>query len=162
MLCVLLALALSACNRQQPNTSSLGTFRMGDRVQAGGLVYQVLEAEWRPSLGDPPAAKTPAHRFLVVRLSIANQGSAAIAVPALTLEGSNKRTYTELMEGVDALPNWLGALRMVGPAQTEQGSIVFDAPVGAYKLHLSDGGDIESEKTAQVDIPAQLGEGPIH
>ena len=49
----------------------------------------------------------------------------------------------------------MGLLRNVAASQTEQGWIVFDAPVAAYKLVLEEG-EVGEEKTAHVDIPVHL------
>ena len=65
---------------------------------------------------------------------------------------------TEIAEvtEIDGFPQWLGLLRKVEPASTEQGYVVFDVPVGAYKLQVSSGGDPENEQLAQIEIPANL------
>jgi hypothetical protein len=72
----------------------------------------------------------------------------------MTLEGGGN-TYSEVTEDMDKVDNWLGLLRNVGASQTEQGWIVFDAPLAAYKLIITHG-DIGDEKVAHVDIPIHL------
>jgi hypothetical protein len=143
--------ALSAC-RKKGDASFIGTFRMGERVQLGPLVYQVLESDWRAELG--PGGRSPKDRYLFVRLSVTNSSGNTIAVPALTIEGGGK-TYSEVTENTDKVDNWLGLLRNVAASQSEQGWIVFDAPMAAYKLVLTEG-EVGQEKTAHVDIPVQL------
>jgi Domain of unknown function (DUF4352) len=145
------ALTIGAC-RKGRDSSFIGTFHMGERVQMGAMVYQVLESEWRTELGS--GGRTPKDRYLFLRLSITNGAGSPDSVSALTLEGNGK-TYTEVSEDMDKVDNWLGLLRNVGGSQTEQGWIVFDAPVGAYKLVITHG-DIGEEKYAHVDIPVQL------
>ena len=50
-----------------------------------------------------------------------------------------------MTEGVESVPKWLGVLRNLSAVQTEQGVVVFDVPLGAYKLQVQDGGEIGSE-----------------
>jgi hypothetical protein len=141
----------SGCSKG--NASFIGTFRMGERVQAGSLVYQVLESDWRSELGS--AGRTPKNRYMFVKLSITNTSSNTISVPTLMIEGAGQ-TYPEVTEDMDKVDNWLGLLRNIGPSQTEQGWIVFDAPMAAYKLVVTDAGEIGHEKSAHVEIPVQL------
>jgi hypothetical protein len=142
---------------------SSGTFRtsptvhpMGQPVQVGPLIYTILEAEWSEQLGDPPSVRTPQQRFLEIRLSVTNSGAGPSGVPALRLVDAQGRTYEELSDG-EGLREWLGYLRSVKPAQTERGRVLFDVPVGAYRLRLANDADPENEKVALVDIPLQLG-----
>jgi hypothetical protein len=151
VLMVVCALATGAC-RKSRDSSFIGTFRMGEKVQMGPMVYQVLESEWRNELGS--GGRTPKDRYLFLRLSITNGDSAPAAVSTLTLEGAGQ-TYSEVTEDMDKVDNWLGLLRNVGGSQTEQGWIVFDAPMAAYKLVITHG-EIGQEKYAHVDIPVQL------
>ncbi len=135
------------------DTSFIGTFRMGERVQLGPLVYQVLESDWRNELGS--GGRTPKERYVFMKMSITNSSSSAVSVPAFTIEGGGK-TFTELSEDMDKVDNWLGLLRNISPSQTEQGWIVFDAPMTAYKLVVTDGGEVGKETSAHIDIPVQL------
>jgi hypothetical protein len=143
--------ALSAC-RNKRDASFIGTYRMGERVQIGPLVYQVLETDWRAELG--PGGRSPKDRYLFVRLSVTNSSGDTIAAPALIIEGNGK-TYSEVVENTEKVDNWLGLLRNIGGSQSEQGWIVFDAPIAAYKLVITEG-EVGQEKTAHVDIPVQL------
>ena len=128
---------------------------MGERVQAPPLVYNILEAQWKPALSD--GGRAPKHRFLVIRVSVTNSGGEETIIPPFELESSDgKTTYQEETSGMDGLPNWLGMLRQVTPAQTEEGYVVFDAPMAAYKLRMFDGKDVDTEKYAIVDIPVSL------
>lgn len=148
LLCVLFA---AGCRKSQ-DASLIGTFHMGEKVQMGPVVYQVLESEWRNELGS--GGRTPKDRYLFVRLSIANGAGLTESVPTMTIESGGK-SYPEVTEDMDKVDNWLGLLRNVGGSQTEQGWIVFDAPMAAYKLVITQG-DIGEEKTAHVEIPVQL------
>ena len=151
---VLLASAATqtACQRGK-DASFIGTFRMGERVQAGPLIYTVLEAEWKPQLD---GGRTPANRFLFIRVSITNSGGSQVSVPAFVLQAPDGKTYEEVTEGLGEVRGWLNILRTIAPAQTEQGYVIFDAPVGAYKLVMSDAGEIGQEKYAHVEIPVHL------
>lgn len=126
---------------------------MGDSVQAGPLIYKVLENDWRPELA---GGKTPKDRFLVVRVSIRNTAGTEVAAPAFSLLSPTGSKYAEVTEGLEELNDWLGLLRRIPPNQTHSGLAVFDAPVGAYKLVASDAGDITEERHAHIEIPVAL------
>ena len=147
----LCTLAFSAC-RKSAEPSFTGTFRMGEKVQVGPMVYEVLQSEWRSELGS--GGRTPRERYLFVRLSVTNESSSPSSASTLTLEGAGK-TYAEVTEDMDKVDDWLGLLRDVGASQTEQGWIVFDAPMAAYKLVITHG-DVGDEKVAHVDLPVHL------
>jgi hypothetical protein len=135
----------------------IGTFPMGERVHVGPLIYTVLETHWRSTLSDTATARAPKNRFLLVNMTVTNAGGDEISMPMLTMENPSGQSFPELTEGVDAVPQWYGALiRRFKPAQTEPGTIVFDAPVGAYKLKVTDGGDFGNEKYAWIDMPVHI------
>ena len=126
---------------------------MGERVQVGPMVYQVLESDWRNELG--AGGKAPKDRYLFIKVTIANSSGSSVSVPAFTIE-ANGKSYNEITEHMDKVDDWLGLLRNIGGSQTNQGWVVFDAPMAAYKLVATDGGDIGAEKFAHVDIPVEL------
>ena len=146
-------LALAGCSSGK-DASHIGTFRMGERVQAGSLIYTVLEAQWKPQLDGN--GRAPKNRFLFLRVSITNSGDSKLSVPAFTLKATDGTVYEEVAEGLEGVNNWLNILRTVEKAQTETGWVIFDAPVAAYKLIMSDAGEVGNEKYAQVDIPVEL------
>lgn len=146
-------LMVQACNKSN-HGAQLGTFRMGERVEAGSLVYTVVDAQWPHELAE--GAKAPQHRYLRIRVSVTNSGGNAMEIPPFELEDAEGTRIQEVTDGLGSLEGRLGMLRSVQPAQTEQGLIVFDAPMQAYKLVLSDGGDLEKERHALVDIPVNL------
>ncbi|MBI1897078.1 MAG: DUF4352 domain-containing protein [Acidobacteria bacterium] len=151
------ALVLLAACRQTGDSPAGNTYSMGERVHLGPLTYNVLESEWRSQLNSTTGLRTPQKgRFLLIKLSITNGGSGDVGLPLLFLEDAKGQSYRELDEGVDGVEHWLGLLRNVSPAETEQGVIVFDVPPGAYKLRVSDGGDIRNEKTATIEIPYEI------
>jgi len=126
---------------------------MGERVTTGSLVYNVFEAQWKAQLGDGAQARVPKDRFLLVRLSIANGGSAELMVPTLSIVDDSGQTYQELSDG-ESVPNWIGFLRHVKPAENLEGNIVFDVPPKHYRLRVA---DENGQKTADVDIPLNFG-----
>ncbi|MBY0504757.1 MAG: DUF4352 domain-containing protein [Bryobacteraceae bacterium] len=150
-----LALFLSACGESTSTDSFV--YKMGEKIPVGTMVFNVLEAEWRSELPGDGMAQTPKNRFLLIKLSMTNSGGAQAAIPLLTLENAKKETFMEVSE-VKGLPRWLGLIRLVNPAATEDGVIVFDVPTGAYKLRVNDGKETGSETTRLVEIPLALSE----
>lgn len=151
---LLFAIAFVAACGQKRDTSVIGTFRMGERVPLGPLVYTVLESDWKTTLAE--GAKAPQNRFLLVRLSVTNSSGEKVNLPGFELIGPNEQRYPEVTEGLSDVPNWLGVLRSVNASETEQGTVVFDAPIGAYRLSVSDGADLANERFALVEIPVHL------
>jgi Domain of unknown function (DUF4352) len=155
-----LALALLAgCGPKEQSTVSAGRYKMGDRAQAGNLFYNVIDAEWKTALGDQPNQRVPKNRYLLVRVSITNSGGSEATVPLLSLEDSRGKTHLEESSG-EHVSGWLGLIRVIRPAQTEQGTIVFDVPLGAYDLLITDGGEPGQERLAKVEIPLRVEEDP--
>jgi hypothetical protein len=147
----LLASCLSCGGDPAPLKATL--HRMGDRAVAGNVTYVGLTADYRTEL---PGAKEPLkNRYLVIFLSATNGGGEEVILPHTRLIGADGNEYPELTE-IEGFPQWLGILRRVAPSSTEQGYVVFDVPVGAYKLQVSSGGDPEKEQIAQIEIPTKL------
>lgn len=150
---ILVWLLASGCSRQASKAPQV--FPMGERVEVGPLVYIVQETEWRDQLGEGMQARTPEHRFLLVRLTVTNSGTREADVPPLSLLASDGRSYNELSRG-DGIPEWLGYLRTLQPAATEHGRVAFDAPAGAYRLRVAALGDNDEESYALIDLPYQV------
>jgi hypothetical protein len=146
-------LLLSGCGSQQ-NSLQI-PYKMGEKVKLGTLTYNVVEATWADQLGDGFKIRTPQQRFLLVNISVTNGGGKEVALPLLSLEDEHGKTITE-SENPEGVPNGIGILRVVAPAQTLQGSLLFDVPLDTYKLRLTDGGEPGSEKFAMVDIPLRM------
>ncbi len=144
------ALLLNACSNR---SSSVRSYGLGEKVALGHIIYTVYETQWMPQLGDGPAARVPQHRFFLVRIIAVNSGSADLIVPNATIEDDKGNSYPELQNG-DGVPRWIGYLRMVKPAESAQGNLVFDAPPAHYKLRLA---DEDEENPAYVDIPLSFG-----
>lgn len=150
------ALLLVAGCGSTKTITSLGTFSMGERVQAGPLTYTVLETEWRTQMGEGFQGKLPTNRFLVVKLAISNGSGGHVAVPIMSIEDASGHSYTEITEGTENVTEWLGLLRNMAPMQSDRGIVIFDAPMAAYKLRVSDGGEIGAEKTALIELPVHI------
>jgi hypothetical protein len=143
---ILLALVLPGCS---PAPSKVRTYPMGQKVEAGHLIYTVFETQWLTQIGQGPSARLPQHRFFVVRMSAVNSGGTEAAVPALVLEDEKGNSYPEISNG-EGLPQWIGYLRQVKPAESAQGNALFDAPPGNYRLRVS---DENMDGSAFIEIP---------
>ncbi len=128
---------------------------MGEQVSVGPLIYTVTDAEWKTDIGSDSQKMIPKERFLVIRLSITNSGGADAGSPLGILVDKQDKEFYEIQE-VKGVPEWLPILRRLAPAATDAGRIVFDAPMGIYKLKVSGGGDPENEKFAFIEIPLEL------
>lgn len=153
LLWLLLIVVLGGCTKRQ--TSEQINYQMGERVLAGPMVYNVVQTTWKTQLGDLFKVRVPQNRFLMITLSATNRGGKSVSVPFFTLEGPNREEYKEAENG-DGVDNWFGLLRDIGPAQTKQGNIVFDAPLTSFRLRLTDGGEPGSEKFVWVEIPLRM------
>lgn len=154
------ALSISGCSNASveiPKESVPSIiYQMGQRAQLGTLTYNVLETNWKSQLGGGPSAQIPKNRYLLVKLTITNGGGQSSSIPEMALLNAAEQSFQEITEGVESVPKWLGVLRNLAPVQTEEGIVVFDVPLGAYKLQISDGGEIGSENKALIEIPLQL------
>ena len=132
----LLALTAAGCSRSRKPASSV--VAAGDKAIIGPLVYSVIDSEVTQQLGeDPKSARTPQERFYLIRVSVTNASSDEQPIPTMTLVDDTGKSYTELTDGT-GVTNWLGVVRRVGPTQTEQGVVLFDAPTKHYRLRLND------------------------
>lgn len=150
---VLVFLALAGCANKQAETRV--EFQMGERANVGPLTYNVVETAWRSQLGSQFNMRFPQRRFLLVTISVTNGGGKEISVPLFTLEDEKGKTYQELDNG-EGVDNWFGLLRNLEAAQTQQGRLLFDVPLGSYKLCVTDGGDPGSEKIAWIELPLRM------
>lgn len=136
-----------------PVLPKASVYRMGDRAVAGPVTYVGLTADYRTELA---GAKDPLkNRYLVIFLSATNGSGTEVTLPHTQLVAADGTEFPEVTE-IDGFPQWMGILRTVAPSSTEQGYVVFDVPVGAYKLQVSSGGDPEKEQLALIEIPAKL------
>lgn len=125
---------------------------MGAQVAVGPLIYTAIEAEWRAQLDGATGPRTPKHRFLLMNVSVTNSGGSDVGIPLLRVIDTEGREFMEEDNG-DGVPHWLGFLRVVRPAQTEQGQLLFDVPPGSLKLRVSVATESENEPYSLIDVP---------
>jgi hypothetical protein len=147
------SLILVGCGGREPIQKV--EFQMGDKIKVGPITYNVIETAWRSQLGSEFKIRVPEQRFLMITISATNGGGKDVSVPLLTLENQNGQTFRELESG-EGVDGWFGILRTIGPAQTQQGRIVFDVPLSSYRLRLTDGGEPATEKYAWVKIDLRM------
>lgn len=144
----LLALAGAGCSSNQKKESL--TYPAGDKVTVGPLVYNVIDTQILTQLGDDPAtARSPQNRFYLMTIAVSNASTDDLTIPSLTLIDDSGKEFPELADGTN-VPKWLGVVRRVSAAQTEQGNIVFDAPAAHYRLRLTDEAE---DRQLFADIP---------
>ncbi len=146
---------LGGCSSPQTSQRDTKVYQMGESVKTGPLIYTVLDTEWFDQLGDPAAPRLPRNHFLAVRFSVTNAGSLSSGIPPLSVVDSQRVTYDELNEA-NALPEWLGYIRTVKPAETLHGRILFDVPTGDYRLKVTDDADPENRTSATIQMPLEL------
>ncbi len=146
------AMMLAACSSSEASFP-VRIHPMGERVELGHIIYTVFETQWMTHMGEGPLARVPQNRFFLVRMSAVNSGGGDVMIPNLTIQDDNGNAFTEMSNG-DGVPQWMGFLRSVKPADTAQGNIVFDAPPRHYKLRIT---DESGERAALVDIPLSFG-----
>ena len=145
----------SSCSSPKPQAM---TFAIGQKVQVGKLFYQVIEAQW---MGEVQGAKQPPkNRVLHLHLNVMNAGALEASVPFLRLIDGAGNEIME-MSDLEGNPRWLGMLRRMQSALTEDGFVYFDVPVGAYKLEVVDNTLADDEKIAYIAIPASLAPPPL-
>ncbi len=130
-------------------SSETQVHRMGERVTAGSLVYNVFEDQWKAKLGEGAETRVPKDRFFLIRLSVVNGGATDLMVPTLNLVDDSGQAYAELSDG-SQVPQWTGFLKKVKPAENLQGYVVFDVAPKHYRLRVS---DENSQFTRDIDIP---------
>lgn len=148
---VIAALFLNACGNKPPEP--VHNYPMGDRVEVGHIIYTAFETQWLTQIPQDPTPRIPQNRFFLIRISAVNSGGGDLIVPNMTIQDDNGKTYEELSNG-EGVPQWIGYLRQVKPADSVQGYIVFDAPPAHYKMRVTDETD---EKAALIDIPLSFG-----
>jgi len=139
-------LSFSSC---KSSNSTVKIYDIGSRVEAGHLIYTIFETEWLPQIGAGDTARVPKHRFFIVRLSAVNSGSEELDVPNVSLVPDQGDPIEELSDG-DQVPQWIGFVRRVKPADSIAGNVIFDAEPKHYRLRVM---DENGEKSALVDIP---------
>jgi Domain of unknown function (DUF4352) len=137
-----------SCSNSDKKKSQI--YPVGEKATVGHLVYNVIDTQVMTQLGeDPTTARTPQNRFYVMTVSVSNSSSDDLPIPGLTLVDDAGKEYPEAADGT-GLSNWLGVVRRVSAAQTEQGNILFDAPAQHYRLRLTD--ETDSQEVS-IDVP---------
>jgi hypothetical protein len=149
-----ICLFLPACSTSKTNMVS---FPIGEKVLVGKLSYQVVDAQWQTEVAG--LKQPPKNRILQLHLMVTNSGAAEVFVPLLRVIDATGKEIGELSE-IEGNPRWLGMIRRMQPALTEEGFLFFDVPVGAYKLEVVDNSVADSEKAALIEIPASLAPPP--
>ena len=149
------AFLLSGAGCSTRHTTPPAEYKLGEQVPLGSLTYNVIETSWASQLGTLPMARLPERNFLLVHLSVTNGGGQKASIPFLSVENSRGEHFPESENG-QGVDNWLGVLRELKPAETEEGWIVFDVPQNSYRLQLVDTGDAGNEHVAYVDLPLRL------
>jgi len=144
---VLSAALFSGCSK--PAASSERTYPMGEKVAVGPFLYTVFDTQWVTHLGTPPDERVPQNRYFLVRVGIVNSSSNDVMAPTLSIEDDKGTSYPELTADIGA-PQWIGLLRQVHPGSSIAGNLVFDCPLGHYKLRAL---DENGEKSVLIDIP---------
>lgn len=153
MVAAVSCLLASAC---APDRALIRSYTIGERADAGLIIYTALEAAWKSQLGEPPAARMPQDRFLLVRLRVTNSSPHEASIPLTTLVAPSGKEYPELSDG-EGVEEWLGVLRNLKPNETIYGWVLFDAPRGDYQLRVSDDAfDPADAKLALIQIPLRL------
>lgn len=147
----LILLGGAACRTRKADT----VHAMGAPVTVGDLSYTVFHTEWRDELQSEMGPRKPQHRFLLVTVSVTNNGPEDATAPLLAVIDKDGRETLELDKG-DGVAQWMGLLRRVRSTQTETGVLLFDVPPGDYKLRVSSGGDVDQEQTALVNLPYRV------
>jgi len=143
---------LAGCSHGDPLPPEVS---MGEKVTLGPLSYTVIDSSWPNQLGDAFRIRSAQQRFLVLKLSVTNGGGSDVSIPLLHLESSDGRDFVESDNG-EGVDEWMGLLRNIKPAQTQEGRILFDVPLSSYKLRLTDGGGPGAEKYGWVTVPLRM------
>jgi Domain of unknown function (DUF4352) len=145
-------LVAGGCNKE---TSTRLDYQMGEKILLGPLTYNVIQSTWKNELGEGFKIRSPQQRFLLIMVSVTNGGGKEVALPLFSLENDRGQSIPE-SENPEGVPNGIGILRTVAPAQTLQGNLLFDTGLASYKLKLTDGGEPGAEKNAWVAIPLRM------
>src|ERR1700693_5832834 len=144
---------LSGCSHSDSaSAAQVRVYEMGQKAEAGRLIYTVFETQWLPQIGTGVSARVPQNRYFLVRLSAVNSGNNDVSVPNLTIEDDGGNSYNELSNG-EGVPQWIGLFRQVKPADSASGTVIFDAPPKHYRMRVT---DENGEHAALIDIPLKF------
>lgn len=151
---LILSCGLTTCST--PAKKDYQIVRLGEKVQTGPFSYSAFDTQWLVNLGEGAAARSPQHRFFVVHVNIVNGGRADATVPTISVMDDSGQTFPELSNG-EGVPNWLGVVRKIHPAEAEGGNVVFDVEPKHYRLRVAD--EME-DQVAYIDIPLSFTSDP--
>ncbi|HEY7387516.1 MAG TPA: DUF4352 domain-containing protein [Bryobacteraceae bacterium] len=143
---------LAGCAREGSNPAE---HAMGEKTAIGPLTYTVVDSAWKTQLGDFLKLRIPQQRFLLLQLSVSNDGTSEVSVPFLQIQNYNGQNYMESDSG-EGIDNWFGLLRTLKSGETQQGQVVFDVPLTSYRLRVTDGAGPGAEKYAWITIPLRI------
>jgi hypothetical protein len=146
---VLAFLAWAACGSK---SDPIRTYGMGERVQTGPLVYRVADVRWANSLTNGVDVRTPSNRFLLLDLSVSNEGATESGIPTLSLVDDFGKTHNETVDGA-CVPDWFGIVRRVGPTDHQIGNVAFDVIPQHYRLRVA---DETNQLVSYIDIPVSM------
>jgi len=146
------AFGLVGCAHENSGKVEYG---IGEKVVLGPLTYTVIDSASKTQLGDLLKLRLPQQRFLLLQLSVSNNSASEVSIPLLQLENYNEQSYTESDSG-EGIDKWFGLLRTIRPKETEQGQILFDAPLASYRLRVTDGAGPGAEKYSWIAIPLRI------
>jgi len=104
--CTLLAAVSAlqmACMAPAP---PVNVFHLGDKIQAGPLIYNVMEGKWRAQIGEGPDPRVPERRFLIVHLTVTNSGGQDLDIPSLTLVDQGGQVFNESLDAAGYRIGW--------------------------------------------------------
>ena len=148
---VLALLSVFSCGETKKE-SSAKPWQMGEKVPLGPFTYSVIESERKTELTTSKGRLDPKQRFLVLQLTVSNGSTERKALSFLQIRNDKGEEFPEVQD-LEGMPGWMGILRDIPPAGSVTGNIVFDAPLGHYRLVLNDGGAAGEERTSLVDLP---------
>jgi hypothetical protein len=141
---------LSSCGDGEEKSAPARAYSLGERIGLGHISYVAYETQWLTHLGEGADARVPQNRFLLVRLQAANGGSKELIVPNFSLVDDNGNVFPEINDESRAVPQYIGFLRRVKPAESAQGHALFDAPPRHYQMKIM---DEDGDRSALVDLP---------
>ena len=151
---VLALLSVFSCSETKKE-SSAKPWQMGEKVPLGPFTYSVIESEWKTELMTSKGRMDPKQRFLILKLTVGNGAAERKALSFLQIRNDKGEEFSEVQD-LEGMAGWMGILRDIPPAGSDTGIIVFDAPLGHYRLVLNDGGVAGEERTSLVDLPLNM------
>ena len=151
---LLALLGASSCSEVKKE-STAKPWQMGEKVPLGPFTYSVIDSEWKTDVMTAKGRLDPKQRFLVLRLTVANSAAEPKAISYLAIRNDKGEETTEVQD-LEGVEGWMGVLRDIPASGSTTGTIIFDVPLGHYRLVLNDGGAAGEERLSLVDLPINL------